>query len=240
MAGHSHWAGIKHKKGKADKARSNLFSKLSREITVAAKLGDKNPDMNSRLRSAIQSARSSNMPKENIQRAIEKSEASTDTNYENIRYEGFGPKRIAVILETLTDNKNRTASNLRTIFQKNGGSLGTQGSSSHNFKQTGVIKIDYNLISEEKALDLALNAGAEDCISYDGEFHEIHCEKDEIYKVKKILEKDIDSFISTGIEWLPIIFIEVSDNEKNEILDFLENIEDDDDVQNVYSNVKLK
>ena len=118
MAGHSHWAGIKHKKGKADKLRSNLFSKLSREITVAAKLGDKNPDMNSRLRSAIQSARSSNMPKENIQRAIEKSEVSTDSNYENIRYEGFGPKRIAVIVETLTDNRNRTASNLRTIFQK--------------------------------------------------------------------------------------------------------------------------
>ena len=108
MAGHSHWAGIKHKKGKADKARSNLFSKLSREITVAAKLGDKNPDMNARLRSAIQSARSSNMPKDNIQRAIEKSENSKDSNYENIRYEGFGPKRIAVIVETLTNNKNRT------------------------------------------------------------------------------------------------------------------------------------
>ena len=125
MAGHSHWAGIKHKKGRADKLRSNLFSKLSREITVAAKLGDKDPDMNPRLRSAIQSAKSANMPKDNIQRAIDKSELNSDSNYENIRYEGFGPNNIAVIVETLTDNKNRTASNLRTIFQKNGGNLGT-------------------------------------------------------------------------------------------------------------------
>ena len=131
MAGHSHWAGIKHKKGKADKQRSKIFSKLSREITVAAKLGDKNPDMNSRLRSAIQSARSANMPKENISRAIDKSEVSTGSNFENIRYEGFGPFNIAVIVETLTDNKNRSASNLRTIFQKNGGNLGTQGSAIH-------------------------------------------------------------------------------------------------------------
>ena len=145
MAGHSHWAGIKHKKGKADKQRSKIFSKLSREITVAAKLGDKNPDMNSRLRSAIQSARSANMPKDNIQRAINKSDSTTDSNYENIRYEGFGPNKVAIIAEALTDNKNRTASKLRTIFQKNGGSLGTQGSSSHNFKQLGVIKIEKNI-----------------------------------------------------------------------------------------------
>ena len=123
MAGHSHWAGIKHKKGRADKLRSNLFSKLSREITVAAKLGDKDPGMNSRLRSAIQSAKSANMPKDNIQRAIDKSELNSGSNYENIRYEGFGPHNTAVIVETLTDNKNRTASNLRTIFQKNGGSM---------------------------------------------------------------------------------------------------------------------
>ena len=117
MAGHSHWAGIKHKKGKADKLRSNLFSKLSREITVAAKLGDKDPDMNSRLRSAIQAARSSNMPKDNIEKAIDKSSTSVNENFENLRYEGFGPDKIAVIVETLTDNKNRTASNIRTIFK---------------------------------------------------------------------------------------------------------------------------
>ena len=240
MAGHSHWAGIKHKKGKADKTRSKIFSKLSREITVAAKLGDKNPEMNPRLRAAIQSARAANMPKDNIDRAIDKSEAGDQSNFESIRYEGFGPKNIAVIVDTLTDNKNRTASAIRTLFQKNGGSLGSQGSASHNFKQTGVIKIDYSLISEEKVLDIALNAGAEDCISYKDNIHEIHCEKENIYKVKKLLENEISSFISTGIEWIPTIFIDANDNSKDEILSFLENLEEDDDVQNVYSNVKFK
>ena len=142
MAGHSHWAGIKHKKGKADKQRSKIFSKLSKEITVAAKLGDKDPAMNPRLRSAIQAARSANMPKDNIERAIDKSSAASGVNFENLRYEGFGPDKIAVIVEALTDNKNRTASNIRTIFQKSGGSLGTQGSASHNFSQLGIIKID--------------------------------------------------------------------------------------------------
>ena len=142
MAGHSHWAGIKHKKGRADKQRSKIFSKLSKEITVAAKLGDKDPDMNPRLRAAIQSARSANMPKENIERAIDKSTNNDLGNFESMRYEGFGPKNIAVIVETLTDNKNRTASKIRTIFQKSGGSLGSLGSASHNFKQTGIIKID--------------------------------------------------------------------------------------------------
>ncbi len=239
MAGHSHWAGIKHKKGRADKIRSKIFSKLSREITVAAKLGDKNPEMNPRLRAAIQSARAANMPKDNIDRAIDKSELGDQSNFDNIRYEGFGPKNIAVIVDTLTDNKNRTASSIRTLFQKNGGSLGSQGSSSHNFKQRGVIKIDYNLLSEEKVLELALNAGAEDCISYSGDFHEIHCEKDDVYKVKKLLEKNINLFISTGIEWVPSIFVEVNGIEKNDIVSFLENIEDNDDVQNVYSNVKF-
>ena len=240
MAGHSHWAGIKHKKGKADKIRSKVFSKLSREITVAAKLGDKNPEMNPRLRAAIQSARAANMPKDNIDRAIDKSEAGDQSNFESIRYEGFGPKNIAVIVDTLTDNKNRTASAIRTLFQKNGGSLGSQGSASHNFKQTGVIKIDYSLISEEKVLDIALNAGAEDCISYKDNIHEIHCEKENIYKVKKLLENEISSFISTGIEWIPTIFIDANDNSKDEILSFLENLEDDDDVQNVYINIKFK
>ena len=240
MAGHSHWAGIKHKKGRADKIRSKMFSKLSREITVAAKLGDKNPEMNPRLRAAIQSARAANMPKDNIDRAIDKSEAGDQSNFESIRYEGFGPKNIAVIVDTLTDNKNRTASSIRTLFQKNGGSFGTQGSSSHNFKQTGVIKIEYSLINEEDIIDLALNSGAEDCISYKNNFHEIHCEKEKIYKVKKLLEDKIDSFISTGIEWIPIIFNEINHKDKDEIISFLDCLEDNDDVQNVYSNVKFK
>ena len=238
MAGHSHWAGIKHKKGKADKARSNLFSKLSREITVAAKLGDKNPDMNSRLRSAIQSARSSNMPKDNIQRAIEKSEMNTDSNYENIRYEGFGPKTIAVIVETLTNNKNRTASNLRTIFQKNQGNLGMQGSASHNFKQIGVIKIEKSEASDERIFELTVDSGANECFSNE-HFHEIQCDKNEIYVVKKNLEKNISNFLSTEIEWVPLNKIAISPVEKEEIINFLGTLDEDDDVQNIYTNAKL-
>ncbi len=236
MAGHSHWAGIKHKKGKADKLRSNLFSKLSKEITVAAKLGDKDPDMNARLRSAIQAARSANMPKENIERAVDKSSNAAGENFENMRYEGFGPDKIAVIVESLTDNKNRTASNIRTIFQKNGGTLGTQGSASHNFKQVGVIKIDKNEISEEKILDIAINSGANEYFSRK-DFHEIHCDKNEIYNVKKDLEKNIKNFISTNICWLPINSVEAKGEKLKIILEFLEELEEDDDVQKVYTNL---
>ncbi len=238
MAGHSHWAGIKHKKGKADKERSKIFSKISREITVAAKLGDKDPDMNSRLRSAIQSARSVNMPKGNIQKAIEKSKASTDFNYENIRYEGFGPYRIAVIVETLTNNKNRTASNIRTIFQKNGGSLGTQGSASHNFQQLGVIKIDKSEISEDKIFELSIEAGANECYSNEY-FHEIQCDMSKIYNVKKKIEKNINNFLSTDIEWIPLNNVEINDESKEDTIKFLETLEEDEDVQNVYTNLKI-
>ena len=164
MAGHSHWAGIKHKKGKADKQRSKIFSKLSKEITVAAKLGDKDPAMNPRLRSAVQAARSANMPKDNIERAIDKSSTASGANFENLRYEGFGPEKIAVIVETLTDNKNRTASNIRTIFQKYGGGLGTQGSASHNFVQQGVIKISQKEMGEEKIAEGAVTLVVEACL----------------------------------------------------------------------------
>ena len=223
MAGHSHWAGIKHKKGKADKLRSKIFSKLSREITVAAKLGDKDPEMNPRLRSAIQAARSANMPKDNIERALDKSSINTSENFENLRYEGFGPRQIAVIIETLTDNKNRTASNIRTIFQKNGGSLGTQGSASHNFNQLGVIKIDKKEISEERIFDLAIEAGANDCI-LKKDVYEIRCEKEEIYNIKKKIEKDVQNFISTDIEWIPINNILIRDDQKNQIMEFLESL----------------
>ena len=238
MAGHSHWAGIKHKKGKADKKRSNIFSKLSKEITVAAKLGDKDPAMNPRLRSAIQAARSANMPKDNIERAIDKSSVSTGENFENLRYEGFGPDKIAVIVETLTDNKNRTASNIRTIFQKSGGSLGTQGSASHNFNQLGIIKIDKNEISDENIFDLAIESGAEECISYD-DFHEIQCAFSEIYNVKKKLEKIVTNFISTKIEWVPLNSVNVVKDREEIVIEFLETLEDDDDVQNVFSNFKI-
>ena len=238
MAGHSHWAGIKHKKGRADKQRSKIFSKLSKEITVAAKLGDKDPSMNPRLRSAIQAARSANMPKDNIERAIDKSSSNNLANFENIRYEGFGPEKIAVIVEALTDNKNRTASKIRTIFQKNGGNFGTLGSASHNFKQVGVIKIDLNEISEEKIIDMALEAGADDCLSND-ELHEIHCEKSKIYDVKKKLEINIKNFVSTEIEWIPVNSINISKDKFNEIKEFLEMLDNDEDVQNIFTNFKI-
>ena len=239
MAGHSHWAGIKHKKGKADKQRSKIFSKLSREITVAAKLGDKNPDMNSRLRSAIQAARSANMPKENIERAIEKSSNNDQSNFENIRYEGFGPSKSAVIVEALTDNKNRTASNIRTIFSKNNGSLGTQGSASHNFQRLGVIKIDKNEIEQDKIFELAIESGANDCISRD-EFHEVYTDINEIYEIKKKFEKFIQNFLSTEIEWLPINKVSLKGEENQNMVKFLETLEDEDDVQNVYTNVNFE
>ncbi|MDA9698374.1 YebC/PmpR family DNA-binding transcriptional regulator [Candidatus Pelagibacter sp.] len=238
MAGHSHWAGIKHKKSKADKHRSKIFSKLSKEITVAAKLGDKDPSINARLRSAIQSARSANMPKENIKRAIDKSSAYNDLNYENLRYEGFGPEKVAVIVETLTNNKNRTAANVRAIFQKAGGSLGTQGSASHNFNQIGIIKISKKEISEADIFDLAIDSGADECKFID-EFHEIQCKKEDIYKVKKKLENKIDNFISTEIEWVPINDIKISKEKSQDLINFFESLEEDEDVQNIYSNAKL-
>ena len=238
MAGHSHWAGIKHKKGKADKKRSNMFSKLSREIIVAAKLGDKDPDMNARLRSAIQAARSANMPKENIERSIDKSSTSVDANFENLRYEGFGPDKIAVIVETLTDNKNRTASNIRTVFQKNGGSLGTQGSASHNFSQLGVIKIDKKEISDQNIFELAIDSGADECLSND-DFHEIHCEMNKVYNVKKKLESIIQNFIFAGIQWKPLNSVKISKAKLEVMTEFLEILEDDDDVQSVYSNINF-
>ena len=238
MAGHSHWAGIKHKKGKADKLRSKIFSKLSKEITVAAKQGEKDPSMNPRLRSAIQAARSANMPKENIERAINKSSFNNASNYENLRYEGFGPDKVAVIVETLTDNKNRTASNIRTIFQKAGGTLGTQGSASHNFSQLGVIKIEKKEITDEKILELAIDAGADECVS-NNLFHEIQCSVADIYKVKKKLEKKIVNFISTEIDWIPLNNVEISKEKHEDLISLFDALEDDDDVQNIYSNAKF-
>ena len=239
MSGHSKWASIKHSKGKADKQRSKIFSKLSKEISVAAKMGDKDPNMNPRLRSAIQAARSANMPKDNIERAIDKSSANNEANFENLRYEGFGPDKIAVIVEALTDNKNRTASNIRTIFQKIGGNLGTQGSASHNFSQLGIIKINKEEISDENIFELAIESGANECIS-NNDFHEIQCNMNEIYNVKKKLEKNIVNFISTEIEWVPLNSVDVDKNRVDAAIEFLETLEDDDDVQSVYSNINLR
>ena len=239
MAGHSHWAGIKHKKGRADKERSKIFSKLSREITVAAKLGDKDPDMNPRLRTAIQAAKQANMPKDNISRAISKSEISGDKNYESLRYEGFGPSSVALIIETLTDNKNRSASGIRTVLQKNGGRLGETGSTAHMFSNCGVIHVDKKKIKEEEIFDIAINSGAKDCLSLDKVF-EIITEKEDFYKIKTELEKNIDTFYYSSIEWRPLNYIDLSKDQSNQIFEVLSSLEELDDVQNIFTNANLK
>ena len=238
MAGHSHWAGIKHRKGRADKQRSKIFSKISKEITVAAKLGSKDPSTNPRLRSAIQMARSSNMPKANIERAINKSQGNKNLNYSNIVYEGFGPEKIAIMVEVLTDNKNRTASNIRTIFQKFGGNLGESGVAAHQFKQSGVIRIDKEKITNNEILELAINGGAEDCLS-NGEYHEIITKKDDFYKVKLEIEKKVKNFVSAGIEWIPTNKVLLDKEKTKSVVSFLETLEDDDDVQHVYANLEI-
>ena len=238
MAGHSHWAGIKHKKGRQDKERSKLFSKLSREITVAAKLGDNDPDSNPRLRSAIQAAKQSNMPKDNIKRAINKSEMSSNQNYDSLRYEGYGVFNTALIIETLTDNKNRTASKIRTILQKNGGRLGENGSTSHLFNNCGIIQIERNYLKEDQALEIAINAGASDCI-FLKDCYEIICEMKKFYDVKSKIEKKISNFLYSGIEWRPYSIIDLSVDQKKNVLQMLESLDEIDDVQNIFINCKI-
>ena len=239
MAGHSHWAGIKHKKGRADKERSKIFSKLSREITVAAKLGDKDPDMNPRLRTAIQAAKQSNMPKDNIERAISKSEMSDDKNYENLRYEGFGISNVAFIIETLTDNKNRSASTIRTVLQKNGGRLGESGSVTHMFCNCGVIHFEKTKISEEEAFEIAINAGAKDCKNLKDNI-EIITEKEDFYKIKTELEKEIDNFSYSAIEWRALNYVDLNKEQCDKILEMLSALEELDDVQNIFTNANVK
>ena len=238
MAGHSHWAGIKHKKGRQDKERSKIFSKLSREITVAAKLGAKDPETNPRLRTAIQAAKQSNMPKDNIERAINKSSNNQSENYQSLRYEGFGPFNVAFIIEALTDNKNRTASKLRTIFQKNNGRLGETGSTAHLFFSCGVILINRKDLLEEEIFDIAINSGAKDCNTYD-KFYEIICKKDDFYKVKTLIEKKIENIIYTGIEWRANNYLNVSREKIDIIKKIFNSLEDEDDVQKVFLNCKI-
>ena len=239
MAGHSHWAGIKHKKGRADKERSKIFSKLSREITVAAKLGDKDPDMNPRLRTAIQAAKQANMPKDNISRAISKSEMSGDKNYESLRYEGFGPSNIALIIETLTDNKNRSASSIRTVLQKNGGRLGETGSTTHMFINCGVIHVEKDQIKEEEIFEMAIDMGAKDCINLDNIF-EINTKKEDFYKIKTDLEKKVKIINYSSIEWRPINYIDLTKEKSENLSEVLNALEELDDVQNIFTNANLK
>ena len=239
MAGHSHWAGIKHKKGRADKERSKIFSKLSREITVAAKLGDKDPDMNPRLRTAIQAAKQANMPKDNISRAISKSEMSQNKIYENLRYEGFGPFNTALIIETLTDNKNRSASSIRTVLQKNGGRLGETGSTTHMFFNCGVIHIEKNKISEEQAFETSINSGAMDYLKIN-EYHEILTKKEDFYKIKLELEKKIGEFAYSAIEWRALNYLNLNKEQSKKMIDLLSALEEIDDVQNIFTNAKIE
>ena len=239
MAGHSHWAGIKHKKGRADKERSKIFSKLSREITVAAKLGDKDPDMNPRLRTAIQAAKQANMPKDNISRAISKSEMSQNKIYENLRYEGFGPFNTALIIETLTDNKNRSASSIRTVLQKNGGRLGETGSTTHMFFHCGVIHIEKNKISEEQAFETTINSGAMDYLKIN-EYHEILTKKEDFYKIKLELEKKISEFAYSAIEWRALNYLNLNKEQSKKMIDLLSALEEIDDVQNIFTNAKIE
>ena len=195
-------SGIKHKKGRQDKLRSKIFSKISREITVAAKLGSKDPDSNHRLRAAIESAKDANMPKDNINRAISKSEIDKNANFENLRYEGFGPKNIALIIEALTDNKNRTAGNIRTTLQKFGGNLGGSGSTKHFFENFGIIRVSNKNISEQKVIDFAAKVKASDCLS-GKDFYEIVTKKEDFYKIKSEIENITNNLIYSGIEWKP-------------------------------------
>ena len=239
MAGHSHWAGIKHKKGRVDKEKSKVFSKLSREITVAAKLGDKDPDINPRLRTAIQAAKQANMPKDNISRAINKSEISGDKNYESLRYEGFGPSNVALIIETLTDNKNRSASSIRTLLQKNGGRLGESGSTAHLFSNCGIIHVERDKIKEEEIFEIAINAGAKDCINLENIF-EIITEKEDFYKIKTELEKKIPSLNYSSMEWRPLNYVDLTKENSEKLIEVLNTLEELDDVQKIFSNANLK
>ena len=238
MAGHSHFKNMMHRKGRADKIRSKLFTKISREITVSAKLGTPDPEMNPRLRAAVQVARAANMPKDNIERAIKKSQGNIDNSYEFSRYEGFGPGRTGVIIEVLTDNKNRSVSNIRTIFQKFGGVLGETGSVSYQFEQIGQIKIKKELMSTNDALELAINAGAEDCVTTDLH-HEINCKKEEFNSVREQIEKKIKDLSFAGLIWNPLSKVNLDKETFAKVVNFLDQIEDDDDVQNVFTNFEV-
>ena len=178
------------------------------------------------------------MPKENIERAISKSEANKDLNYNSLVYEGFGPEKIAIVVEALTDNKNRTASNIRTIFQKFGGNLGASGVASHQFKQVGIIRIDRKKVSDNEILDFAINGGADDCLSNE-KYHEVITAKENFYKVKVAIEKKINDFISSGIEWIPTTKIALDKEKTKMVINFLEALENDEDVQHVYANLDI-
>ena len=235
MAGQSKFKNIMHRKGAQDKKRSSLFSKLSREITVAAKMGLPDPDANARLRAAVNAAKAQSMPKDNIQRAIDKAAGNDGDNYEEIRYEGFGPGGVSLIIETLTDNRNRTATNVRTIVSKNGGNLGASGSVSHGFERMGLISYPAKAGDPDTVFEAALEAGAED-VSSSEDGHEIWTAIDTLHEVAKALEPKLGEAEGTKLAWRPGTMVTVGESDAGQLLKLIDALDDDDDVQTVWGN----
>ena len=237
MAGHSKFKNIMHRKGAQDKKRSAQFSKLSREITVAAKMGMPDPDMNPRLRAAVNAAKAQSMPKDNIQRAIDKASKGEGDNYEEVRYEGYGPGGVSLIVEALTDNRNRTATNVRTAFAKNGGNLGASGAVSHGFERLGLIEYPESAGDEEKVLEAAIEAGADDVESDEG--HAIWTSIENLHPVARELEKVLGEAEAVKLAWRPSLKAEVGEDEARTLLKLIDVLDDDDDVQTVWGNYEI-
>jgi YebC/PmpR family DNA-binding regulatory protein len=235
MAGHSKFKNIMYRKGAQDKKRSALFSKLSREITVAARSGLPDINMNARLRSAVIAARKEGMPKDNIERSINKASGGEGDNYEEVRYEGFGPGGVSLIIESLTDNRNRTATNVRTIVSKNGGNLGASGSVSHGFERMGLITYPASAGDADKVFEAALEAGAEDVESSD-EGHSIWTATDALHEVGKALEPVLGEAEGAKLAWRPGTMVTVGEGDAAQLLKLIDALDDDDDVQTVWGN----
>jgi YebC/PmpR family DNA-binding regulatory protein len=238
MAGHSKFKNIMHRKGAQDKKRSAMFSKLSREITVAAKMGLPDPDMNPRLRAAVLAAKAQSMPKDNIQRSIDKASTGDLANYEEVRYEGYGPNGVAIIVEALTDNRNRTATNIRTAFSKNGGNLGASGSVSHGFDRMGLIEYPGSVGDGDKVLEAAIEAGADD-VESDEEGHEIWTSTDNLHEVAKALEAALGEAEAVKLAWKPQLQVAVTGDDVATLMKLIDTLEDDDDVQTVWGNYDI-
>jgi YebC/PmpR family DNA-binding regulatory protein len=238
MAGHSKFKNIMYRKGAQDKKRSAMFSKLSREITVAAKMGTPDPDMNPRLRAAVLAAKAQSMPKDNIQRAISKAAGGDAETYEELRYEGFGPGGVSLIVEALTDNRNRTATNVRTIFSKNGGNLGASGSVSHGFDRLGLIEYPASAGSADHVFEAAIEAGAED-VESDEDGHEIWAAQEDLHGVARALETSLGEPETIKLAWRPQTPVEVGEQEAGTLLRLIDALEEDDDVQTVWGNYEV-
>ncbi|PZO70964.1 MAG: YebC/PmpR family DNA-binding transcriptional regulator [Pelagerythrobacter marensis] len=238
MAGHSKFKNIMHRKGAQDKKRSAMFSKLSREITVAAKMGAPDPDMNPRLRLAVNNAKAQSMPKDNIQRAIDKASKGDGENYEEIRYEGYGPGGVALIVEALTDNRNRTATNVRTAFAKNGGNLGASGAVSHGFERKGLIEYPAGAGDEDKVLEAAIEAGADD-VESSADGHAIWTDMEALHEVAAALEGVLGEADGVKLAWKPGLTVDVAESDAQTLFKLIDALDDDDDVQTVWGNYEV-